>query len=302
MGIFMVVMCFATVIITMAWKFTWVHWFQFSKHYYKWNYLNNKYKINRILIIVISLACLLLYFIYRWGSALEDTIRFDLLNQPASEFRSANLSGLFLFDICSLSAILLPVLAIFDKKRILLKPLTPLGMLGGMITLIWAAPEIYTQWSASQFFLSAPEFGKYADEPLTFIMHYWLIAFSIVSMVWDGNYKLKDILILLSFIACYVLYVALTCRALNVQSHCTALVLGDFYELPESYYTFTYGSTTIISTPHPTYAPFTKIFPLSHQWEAYIFAWGCFVWFTLSIMLIRNIFGWIKKQEVIVLM
>ena len=277
------------------------------KYYYP-NTENKFSKDKKLLWIISSLISFLLiviYFVFRYGIAIDNVVNYDLFNLSPSDFRSNNISGVLMLDICSFLSIAFLFLVIFDwKHKYILKPISVLCILGGVMNLVFSAIPLYNsyQWDAYTFFLGAKTFGVQKDAPLTFIMHYWMIIGGSLVLMYSKMFKIRDYLVLLAIAIIYISYVIACSYSLKIYSHVTAVVAGDYVSIIDWYPGYynpvdlkgnplidRYGD--IITSPiRPPYHIFMSIFPIKQwQWGA-VFAYACLIMFVVIILLIKWLF------------
>lgn len=251
------------------------------------NELKSK-NIWRILSIVISVLCIILYISLRWGNAVNNIVKHDLFSAAVSEYRSANLSIFLLLDLCSLIGVLLPILIIFDwKHKYLLRPVALLGLLGGCATVFFTTPDLYgNKWNLQTFFIGARNIGtSECDEPLMFLMHYWMIIMSLIVIVTDKKISLKTYGLTILCILTYAAYITIMSQTLDIRSHVTATVIGDFERLSPEYYA-SYGG---IEKAHPSYEIFCEIYGVTNWKWAAVDTWVTFAVIVTIFVFIKNI-------------
>ncbi len=279
---------------------------------WKWFYLNffSKAKLNRILNkkifnikiteflkYVVLILVIAIYFFIRWTPALINVIKYNLFVAPPSEFRSANISILLLLDLCSFIGILLPFAFLFDKKKKIVPSIAVLSVLGGFATMFFTIPEMYSRpFDAKLFFIGNLNIGDGShDEPLMFIMHYWMICVGLNIIVWQDKITFIDIIKIIGIILLYLGLILGVSRGFNIQTHVTALVEGDFVKLDDSYYLGDKYYTA------PSYEVFCDIFNTSNWELAALSAWSSFTWITLLIAGFKNIFWLINHDKSILI-
>ena len=259
-----------------------------SKLYLQIKKYDKQNKLSTILRIFVCLILITLYLSLRWIPAIINIDEFNLFSANASEYRSANLSIFFMLDLCSILGILTPILFIFDwKRKILLKPIAILSILGGMATILFTLPDLYNYWDLKKFFIGSDYAGgNNGDEPLMFLMHWWMISLGFIVLVKSDYYKFKDFLIILAFIICYCAYILIVSKSLNIQSHVTALAYGDYFQLPNEYYQHQWAVTL---DAHPPYAIFIDIFKTNKSWIGSLSSWISFAIIVIMIISIKNL-------------
>ena len=300
MGYFMLAFLCLSIIFIIGWKYFYLNT---TKMIGLKNFISLHKNFLWLVSSLVCLVCVVVYFTFRYSGAISNIKTYDLFNLDPSNFRSSNLSGLFMLDLCSFLGIISPLLVIFDwKKKILLRPISILCCLGSCITLFFSASSIYDEWDVYAFFFGAKSFGMQEDMPLTFIMHYWMAIIGTLVLVWTPRFKLRDYITLIIIAIIYVSYVIAISRTFEIYSHCTGLVQGDFVDMSnviKDYYNakdkngnllLDKNSNIITSEIYPTYATFMNIFPI-YNWEhGAIFAWLCFIWFSAMILVIKWLF------------
>ncbi len=260
-----------------------------SKIYLLYKKYDKDEKLTWIICSILSLICIVFYLSFRWIPAIAYISKYNLVNTSVTEFRSANISIVFMLDLCSILGILLPLLVIFDwKKKILLKPLSILGILGGMATILFTTIDLYSinVWNVKEFFLGSNYAGSNnGNEPLMFIMHYWMIIISFFVVSRTDSYKIKDVFKIVIFIIIYLIYILIIAYSLNIKSHVTALVVGDYFILNNSYYIHQWS----LSKPHPPYSIFVEIFGTNKSWIGSLSSWLTFTIITIIIILVKNL-------------
>ncbi len=236
-----------TFVFTISWKYIYYKWFIKTRFFITWEKMNSKVDILRVMAITVCIVCLGLYIGLRWSLGLKNIIDYNLFKQPRSEFRSANISIVFMLDLSSFIGVLILILKLFDNKhKHLLKPLAFLSILGGYAAIFFTCTATYSTlpmsnvtrpWDAYYFFFSARTIGVGdSDEPLMFLMHFWMVTIGVHTVVWDGRITLKDFGIILFSIILYAIYIFGVSRGLNIETHVTAMVKGDFVIMDKPYY------------------------------------------------------------------
>lgn len=313
MLILMLTILVVTFVGTITWKHVYYRWFVETKYFNKWTKLNEKIDILRILSISACIVCLGLYIGLRWSLGLKNIIDYNLLapKQPASEFRSANISIVFMLDLCSFVGFWILIVKIFDNKnKYILKPLAYMSALGGYATLLFTCTETYLfetgkytaenyverPWDAYYFFFSAKTIGiGDSDEPLMFLMHFWMVCIGVHTIVWEPSVTVKDIIKILAFVILYAIYIFAVSRGLDIQTHVTAMVKGDFVSMPDEYYTREIdGRHPMKYLGHPSYQVFLDIYYGGNHspdlWGAgSALAWVSFTVIVLLIIALKNI-------------
>ncbi len=317
LGLAMFIVAFAMVF-TIAWKYIYTKWFVNSKYYLVWKRIDKHNNILRIITIILCLVCIGLYFGLRWAVGLENIIKYGLLttDQRPCEFRSANISIVFMLDLCSFLALFILILKIFDnKKKILLKPISYLAVLGGYATLFFTVTDsylymptsdgsiVYRNWDAYYFFFSSKTIGVGdSDEPLMFLMHLWMVVIGLHTIVWESKVTMKEFGKILACIVIYAIYIFSMQKGLHLFTHVTAIVEGDFMQMPPSYYEFVYDGKVISQYPgHPSYAVFIDIYGCKTWEAASAVTWITFAVIVILIILIKNtIYYFTNKQMIII--
>ncbi len=241
----------------------------------------------RILSIILAIICIAIYIGLRWGNAAYNIGKHSLFTASPSEYRSANISIFLTLDLCSLLGVLLPILVIFDwKHKYLLRPVALLGLLGGCATVFFTTPDLYgDKWDLQTFFIGSRKIGvSGSDEPLMFLMHYWMIMMALIILVNDRKITWKTYLSTVACILVYAGYITLISQLLNIQTHVTATVVGDFELLDPSYYA--------LSGPlpaHPSYKIFCEIYGVTNWKWAAVDTWITFGVIVTLFVAIKNI-------------
>ncbi len=294
-------LCGFSVVLIFFWKWYYNKIFVNTKLFNKYVVLNKKYKLTRIFSILICLIFLALVIWLRWSSAIINCIDDNLINKAPSEYRSANLSGAFLLDLCSLLGILILVLKIFDNKyKLFLRPLSYLALLGGAATMLATVPDQYAShnWDAYYFFFSNKTWGLGdSEEPLMFLMHWWMIVIGLNEIVWGKKPNIRDISIIITFALLYALYIYLVSSNLNIYSHVTAMVKGDFDLMDSSYY----DTQWAIAPGHPGYAVFKDIYGISDWKVAAAVSWITFTVFVIIMVVLKTLSCNLFNNEVIII-
>ncbi len=313
----MFIVAFAMVF-TIAWKYIYTKWFVDSKYYLIWKKIDKHNNILRILNIICCLVCLGLYFGLRWAVGLENIINYHLLttNTRPSEFRSANISIVFMLDLCSMIGFLILILKLFDnKKKILLKPVSYLAVLGGYATLFFTVTDSYLyapttdgsvkyrDWDAYYFFFSSKTLGiGDSDEPLMLLMHLWMVIIGLHTIVWESKVSMKDFCKILACIIIYAIYIYSMSKGLHLFTHVTAIVEGDFMKMPDEYYVFEWNGQHIDEYPgHPSYKVFIDIYGCK-TWEvASAVTWITFAVIVILFVLIKNVVYYFTNKEMVII-
>ena len=240
----------------------------------------------RKISIALCVLCIALYIGFRWSLAIYNIDKYDLFNASVSEFRSANLSIFLMLDLCSFLGILLPILIIFDwKHRYMLRPVALLALLGGTATVFFTTPDLYSNvWNAQLFFIGSRTIGvSDSDEPLMFTMHFWMIIMALITLSTDKKISLKEYGKTVLFILCYAGYITLCSQLLDIKTHVTATVIGDFVKLSPSYYEW-----MSIADGHPSYGIFIEIYGVSNWIWASVVTWITFAVIVTIFVAIHN--------------
>ena len=253
----------------------------------------------RKISIIMCLICITLYISLRWSLAIYNIAKYDLFNASVSEFRSANISVFLMLDLCSLLGVLLPILIIFDwKHRYLLRPVALLALLGGCATVFFTTPDLYSHiWNGQLFFIGSRTIGDSgSDEPLMFTMHFWMIVMALITLLTDKKITLKEYGKTILFILCYAGYISLCSQLLNIKTHVTATVIGDFVHLSPSYYEW------MSTAPgHPSYGIFIDIYGVSNWKWASVVTWITFAVIVTIFVAIHNInYYYCVKNDLII--
>lgn len=286
MSILMLCLTIFSALFIVCWKWIYINFF--SK-----TLLNNNFQkkvlnvkiVDWIKYFIIALI-IILYFFVRWTPALINVIKYNLFNQLPSEFRSANISILLMLDLCSFLGILLPITLLIDKNKKFVPAVAVLSVLGGFATMFFTVPEMYNvPFNAKLFFIGNLNIGDGShDEPLMFLMHYWMICIGLNVIVWRSKITLWDTFKVVILILSYLAYILAISRGFNIQTHVTAVVQGDFVKLNESYY----ANNKYYALP--SYEVFCEIFGTTSWQLGIVAAWTSFAWITLLIIGFKNLF------------
>lgn len=252
----------------------------FKSNVTSFNFFYNHKKLANIIRIIFCTILLCLYFGIRWIPSLINTIQYDLINYHISEFRSANLSILFMLDLCSMLGWLLPFLCIFDwKKQRVLKPIALLSVIGGLATIFFTIPELYTSWDIKKFFIGTFDIGiSHSDEPLMFIMHLWMVGIGFYIITKNNYFNRYNILFLSIYIVLYISYILSISLPLNIESHVSGLAYGDIFKMSEEYYLF----NNLLYETIPSYG-LMSILNLNHPWSSALLWVGIILIIILSV-------------------
>ncbi len=240
----------------------------------------------RIVSIVMCIICIAIYIGFRWSLSIYNISHYDLFNAGVSEFRSANLSIFLMLDLCSLLGVLLPITIIFDwKHQYILKPVALLALLGGTATVFFTTPDLYGhRWDVQLYFIGSRTIGvSDSDEPLMFLMHYWMIVMSLIVIALGPKITLKEYLKTITFILCYAGYITLCSQLLDIKTHVTATVIGDFIKLDPQYY-----SIFAVDNGHPSYQIFLEIYGINDWISGAVVTWITFAVIVSIFVLIKN--------------
>ncbi len=282
----MLVITFITIAIFPFTKWLYVNKFYNLSLYNKWIKFNSKFKFTRLMTIIISIIIIAIYIGIRWAPILHDTINGNWFSKQASEIRSSNISIILSLDICSFLAVSLPLLAIFNKWEIA-KAISPIAILGAILTIFVSCYIIYNKsFDATLFFLNTDKLGLIQSQlgPLVFWMHLWILAYGVSAFTWHGRFTKKNWIILLSFIPIYLCYICTIAYTLDIKSHVTACVIGDYKYLDDSYYQGIPNDQWFV-----TYIAFNTIWPFKQwQWVA-VFSWISFVFLISAVVIAINL-------------
>ena len=269
-----------------------LYWFPYHQWYIRFQDFMKKTNFLKITRIGFCLLFIFLYCFLRLTPAVENILNYDLFNAQISEFRSASISIALMLDICSFVGILMPILCIIDwKHKYLLKPLSVISVLGGACTIFFTISELYTYWDCYGFFFGSKVVGGITnDEPLMFLMHFWMVIIGLIVMTNTTRFKLKDVAILLLFFVLYLCYISGIAYGYSILSHVSAIVRGDVVVLDEKYYIF----NDIIKTPHPTYQITSDLSGIQNWRILCSITWIMIVILSLLIMGIKNSCHWIN--------
>lgn len=298
MFILMILITIASIVLALSSR-TIFHKFILNSNFYFWyKSIDKKNCLTYLICSFFSLICLILYFSMRWIPAVINIANNGLFDSTISEYRSANLSLMFMLDLCSFLGFLMPLLVIVDyKKQILLKPLAMLSILGGMATILFSTPDLYQYWNANIFFAGSKYAGgNNGDEPLMFLMHLWMVVIGCTVVARTDKYRMKHILIIIGFIMLYCAYILMISKLLDIKTHVTALEIGDYYLLDKSYYDHQWAVT---KEPHPPYQIFVEIFSTNKTWAGPVISWSVFAMFVILMITTKNIsYNIINKKSI----
>lgn len=198
--------------------------------------------LQRALFCSIAILIIVYYLIFRWRLGIESVIENNYLDSkwlndaglnqneyPLKNNRNQAVSVVFLLDWCSLLALLCPLLIIFDRKKILWKPIGSVAIYAAILTIIAAYLKLDGIWSFEYFFLGNQQiWGE--DAPLTFMLHYWMLVIGMLFLIYSPKVNKKDVVILICFVFSYIIYVLIMQNFLDCYSHTSALGKGDYFD------------------------------------------------------------------------
>ncbi len=85
-----------------------------------------------------------------------------------------------------------------------------------------------------------------------------MIVMSLIVIALGPKITLKEYLKTIAFILCYAGYITLCSQLLDIKTHVTATVIGDFIKLDPQYY-----SIFAVDNGHPSYQIFLEIYGIN---------------------------------------
>ncbi len=152
--------------------------------------------------------------------------------EKGSLLYSFKTSKIFLMDMCPLSAFLLPLSMILDKSRSVAKVISPVALLGGLITIFGGVMlddidlEISNKNSTAWQYIFI---GADVSNRIYFMMHYLLIVFSLINILNCKKYTRYSFYGTSAFYIIWMIYMQITINALGVTANATGLVEFDWF-------------------------------------------------------------------------
>ncbi|MGL4947792.1 MAG: DUF5378 family protein [Mycoplasma sp.] len=171
--------------------------------------------------LIFALFCFVYFIAGRFGFDIANFI--EHYGTTTSEYdKSVLASKVMLLDLCPLVAFLLPLLAFIDKKRIFAKWLSPVTIIGSLITIygqiIWEKPnDLFTY-----IFLGE------GSNKLYFMMHFLSLLLAIWTLIISTKFKMWELPVVFLCMAVWLGYVLIMVNAFNITTNATGLVEYDW--------------------------------------------------------------------------
>lgn len=151
---------------------------------------------------------------------------------PGSLLYSFKTSKVFLMDMCPLMAFLLPLSMIIDKSRSIAKVLSPIALLGGMVTIFGGITFEDINKILDENNIDLWEYifiGTNSSNRIYFSMHYLMIIFSLLNIINSKKYTRYSLYGTSFFYVLWMIYMQITINVLNVTANATGLVQFDWF-------------------------------------------------------------------------
>ncbi len=192
-------------------------------------------KARRNIWVTLATICVVCYLVFRYSLPMS-----VLLTKP-SEFDPVSVNGSSLYslslltDLCSFAGLAFPLLIIFDKHKKYSPSFAVMAFLGGTLTLLGTETVDQTATVTWQFFFfslvhSGDVWSFDGGAPISFLMHSWLVLFSMAIFISSPPMNWHRLWILLLGILTYMLYVIVITSAIGIENHSTGLTKGDYYD------------------------------------------------------------------------
>ncbi|MGL5205507.1 MAG: DUF5378 family protein [Metamycoplasmataceae bacterium] len=178
------------------------------------------------------------FFIYFWVIRYqEDATNYIngtyLINGEHSSSLEANtgniqVSKAFLLDLCPFSALLMSMLFTFDRDRVVLKAAAPYAFFGGVVSIFGQIINEGVGSANNNFYLVTNGWDFTFGNEGYFLMHYFLIVFSLIILMNSKGYGLYGMIGTVVYILTYFTYVIIIVNIFDVKQNATGLVPGDW--------------------------------------------------------------------------
>lgn len=197
-------------------------WFLSSDH------LKN---IRRRILLTICIICFIWFCSFRFGPTLLKFVNdSSYFWKITSEPRNADLSVIFFLDLCGLFAWVMPVVLLLNARFKLIKKVCAVfAVLGGLVS-IYGHVIDGGLWNISYILFDIKDYVNY-DEPLFFIMHFWMVGLGFYYLTICNKFSKKDVLACFGFIFIYIAYILIIQSAFDIRSHVTGLTPGDYFSV-----------------------------------------------------------------------
>lgn len=182
--------------------------------------------------IVFGVLFLSYFLIFRYIPDFKYFLDNKNMLEPGTLFYSFKISKIFLMDMCPLMAVILPLSMILDKSRSITKVISPVALLGGLITIFGGImfsdinSEIVIKGVSAWRYIFI---GADSGNRIYFMMHYMLIIFSITNILNCKKYTRYSLYGTTLFYLVWMAYMQITINSLNVIANATGLVPYDWF-------------------------------------------------------------------------
>lgn len=158
------------------------------------------------------------------GKPMDDKFLID----PGKEyFRQLGISKALLLDICPFVAFAFCFGLVFDRKRNVLKVMSPFAVAGGVITIFFFVVndklgDVINYYPVTEWWDFI--FGN----EVFFSMHYFSLVMGVIVFLNSTGYSVKSIIGTFAFPTIYFIYIGIIVNTLGVNNFATGLVPGDW--------------------------------------------------------------------------
>ena len=167
----------------------------------------------------------------------------ELYDGETQSLSNSLLSNVLMLDMCPMMAFVMPLLAIFEKKRKILSYIAPIAFFAGFLSIFGGVFKDFDGgWTVEHgnpfkdgyvvHFTAQYIFIGNSQDHLFFMMHIFIITLGLMTML-TTDQKLKwNTIGSLSCVGVMAVYAAILAYSLKIESHAFGVVWGD-WKIPD---------------------------------------------------------------------
>lgn len=227
------------------------------------------YIIRRVILFSLCVFAIFWYFSFRYFPLFNDGTEKRWLfgeGKLTGDINQVNYnkgwSMLLFLDLCTLLGLACPLVVLFDRKDKWTLAFANLGILGACMTFFGSYPVTDVPWSFN--YLLFGTWTSNSDLPTSFMIHFWMLGFSLYTFLWRRRWQWQDWIRLSIVSFGYMFYVLIISNSMGITSQVTALGVNDY--------------VPILPNDHPPYGDVLEIFGLdANGWKLAAFGlWSVF--------------------------
>ncbi len=189
-------------------------------------------KMDRIpivpIVVIVAIIFLASYFGVRWLPVIESAAKHTYSKTDNPMQYNTTYSWAFLLDFCPMLAVVISISMMSKVGRVFLGHIAPLAFYAGAMVIFGSKIFISNAKLTVDYLIIGNQEPGVPYNSMTLIVHLFIMTVGLNALLYKDKYNRYDALVMITFVAVFLSYVAIMKTSLNVSSNTSGLSKYDY--------------------------------------------------------------------------